>query len=291
MALDASVEAGQIAHQTVIECTTLLHDDARHGDAGGAFEALVIEVLPQRRQVLFARRRRPEVQQTRRPFQRDPFERDDGLGRWHGRRPRPVLWVARRPAAIDEDTRAVVEAQRHDRPHSGPTLMLAVVEPDQAPRLERAAESDAQRQASGKRGEIGGSKLARRRGDGRVPLPLQRQLGVAAALLPLPESDRRDAHQHAATDGDQRPRAHGPVTQIANKMTANPLRALMKIVIAIAFIGILAALAAALVFLMRDKGGTNRTVNALTVRVSLSVALLLIIWFCWWMGWIEPRSY
>ena len=51
------------------------------------------------------------------------------------------------------------------------------------------------------------------------------------------------------------------------------------------------ALAAALVFLLRDKGGTNRTVNALTVRVSLSFALLLIIWFCWWMGWIEPRSY
>ena len=51
----------------------------------------------------------------------------------------------------------------------------------------------------------------------------------------------------------------------------------MKIVIAIAFVGILGALACALVFLMRDKGGTNRTVNALTVRVSLSVALLLII--------------
>ena len=65
----------------------------------------------------------------------------------------------------------------------------------------------------------------------------------------------------------------------------------MKIVIAIAFVGILAALAAALVFLMRDKGGTNRTVNALTVRVSLSVALLLISGCCWWMGWIEPRSY
>ena len=45
----------------------------------------------------------------------------------------------------------------------------------------------------------------------------------------------------------------------------------MKIVIAIAFVGILGALACALVFLMRDKGGSNRTVNALTVRVSLSV--------------------
>ncbi|MCS6944342.1 MAG: twin transmembrane helix small protein [Sutterellaceae bacterium] len=65
----------------------------------------------------------------------------------------------------------------------------------------------------------------------------------------------------------------------------------MKIFIGIAFAGILAALGSALVFLLRDKGTTNRTVNALTVRVALSVTLLAIIWFCWWMGWIHPRSY
>ncbi len=65
----------------------------------------------------------------------------------------------------------------------------------------------------------------------------------------------------------------------------------MKTFIALAFVGILVALGAALVFLMRDKGGTNRTVNALTVRVALSIALLVFIWFSYWMGWIEPRSY
>lgn len=65
----------------------------------------------------------------------------------------------------------------------------------------------------------------------------------------------------------------------------------MKIVIAIAFVGILAALGSALVFLMRDRGTTSRTVNALTLRVGLSIALLLFIWFSYWMGWIEPRSY
>lgn len=42
---------------------------------------------------------------------------------------------------------------------------------------------------------------------------------------------------------------------------------------------------------MRDQGGTNRTVNALTVRVGLSIVLLLFIWFSYWMGWIEPRQY
>lgn len=63
----------------------------------------------------------------------------------------------------------------------------------------------------------------------------------------------------------------------------------MKAVIAFAFVGILASLGSALVFLLRDRGATNRTVNALTVRVGLSVALLLFILFGYWMGWIEPR--
>lgn len=65
----------------------------------------------------------------------------------------------------------------------------------------------------------------------------------------------------------------------------------MKTFIALAFVGILVALGSALVFLMRDKGATNRTVNALTLRVGLSIGLLLFIWFSYWMGWIEPRSY
>jgi hypothetical protein len=65
----------------------------------------------------------------------------------------------------------------------------------------------------------------------------------------------------------------------------------MKAMIAVFLVGILCALAAALLFLLRDRGTTNRTVNALTLRVSLSVALLLFIWFSYWMGWIQPRRY
>ena len=65
----------------------------------------------------------------------------------------------------------------------------------------------------------------------------------------------------------------------------------MRIIIVIALIGIIASLGSALVFLVRDRGSTGRTVNALTVRVGLSVALFLFILFSYWMGWIEPRSY
>jgi hypothetical protein len=65
----------------------------------------------------------------------------------------------------------------------------------------------------------------------------------------------------------------------------------MRIIIVLAFVGIIVSLGSALVFLVRDRGGTSRTVNALTVRVGLSVALFLFILFSYWMGWIEPRSY
>lgn len=65
----------------------------------------------------------------------------------------------------------------------------------------------------------------------------------------------------------------------------------MRIVIVIALIGILFSLGSALFYLMRDKGTTNRTVNALTIRVGISVALFLFILFSYWMGWIAPRSY
>ena len=65
----------------------------------------------------------------------------------------------------------------------------------------------------------------------------------------------------------------------------------MRIIILFALAGILLSLGSALFYLVRDKGSTNRTVNALTVRVGISVALFLFILFSYWMGWIQPRSY
>ena len=65
----------------------------------------------------------------------------------------------------------------------------------------------------------------------------------------------------------------------------------MRIIILLALAGILLSLGSALVYLVRDKGTTSRTVNALTVRVAISVALFLFILFSYWMGWIQPRAY
>ncbi|MBV6304480.1 twin transmembrane helix small protein [Candidimonas humi] len=64
----------------------------------------------------------------------------------------------------------------------------------------------------------------------------------------------------------------------------------MRYVVILAFLGILASLASALYYLMRDKGGTNRTVNALTVRIGLSIALFLFVLFAHHMGWIQSTG-
>jgi len=68
----------------------------------------------------------------------------------------------------------------------------------------------------------------------------------------------------------------------------------MKILIALAFIGILGALASAGVFMLRDgRGGKPKTGNmmrALAVRVTLSVLLFACILLAYWAGWIQPTG-
>jgi cytochrome bd-type quinol oxidase subunit 2 len=64
----------------------------------------------------------------------------------------------------------------------------------------------------------------------------------------------------------------------------------MKILVAIAFILILASLGSALFFLMRDKGKSDRTVQALAMRVGLSITLFLLLLGAYKMGWIEPTG-
>ncbi len=64
----------------------------------------------------------------------------------------------------------------------------------------------------------------------------------------------------------------------------------MKILVAIAFILILASLGSALVFMMRDKGRTNRTVHALAMRVGFSVLLFLLLLVAYRLGWIQPTG-
>ena len=69
------------------------------------------------------------------------------------------------------------------------------------------------------------------------------------------------------------------------------LGGLMRIVVVLAFLVILGSLGSALFYLMKDKGTTNRTVNALTVRIGLSVAVFVMLLFAHWMGWIQSTGF
>jgi Mg/Co/Ni transporter MgtE len=64
----------------------------------------------------------------------------------------------------------------------------------------------------------------------------------------------------------------------------------MKIIIAIGFILIIASLASALIFMMKDKGKTNRTVTALALRVGFSIALFALLLAAHYFGLIQPTG-
>lgn len=64
----------------------------------------------------------------------------------------------------------------------------------------------------------------------------------------------------------------------------------MRTVIVLAFVCIFASLGSALFHLMRDKGQSNRTVNALMLRVGLSIGLFLFILVAYHFGWIHSTG-
>ncbi len=65
----------------------------------------------------------------------------------------------------------------------------------------------------------------------------------------------------------------------------------MRVFVIIVFLGIVASLGSAYYYLLKDKSGTNRTVNALTVRIGLSVALFVFLLIANQLGWIQSTGY
>jgi len=62
----------------------------------------------------------------------------------------------------------------------------------------------------------------------------------------------------------------------------------LKTLLIVGFLAlILWNLGAGLYYMMVDKGQTKRTVNALTRRIALSIALILLVVLANYMGWIE----
>jgi hypothetical protein len=63
----------------------------------------------------------------------------------------------------------------------------------------------------------------------------------------------------------------------------------MRILVILFLVVIVGSLFSALYYLVRDKGGSDRTVKALTVRISLSIALFLLLMAGYYFGLI-PKS-
>ncbi len=63
----------------------------------------------------------------------------------------------------------------------------------------------------------------------------------------------------------------------------------MKIAVILFLVFILGSLFSALYFLVRDKGQGERTVKALTVRITLSVVLFVLLMLGYYFGVIDGK--
>ncbi len=63
-----------------------------------------------------------------------------------------------------------------------------------------------------------------------------------------------------------------------------------KVLVVAIFIAVLASLGSALVYLIKDRGGSTRTAKALTLRIGVSIALFVLLFVLWWLGLITPHG-
>ena len=63
-----------------------------------------------------------------------------------------------------------------------------------------------------------------------------------------------------------------------------------KIIVILFLLAILASLGSGLFYLMKDKGSSERTVRALTVRISLSVLLFVLLILGYLTGLLQPHG-
>ena len=64
----------------------------------------------------------------------------------------------------------------------------------------------------------------------------------------------------------------------------------MRIVVVLFIIFIVISLGSALYYLVKDKGQSERTVKALTVRISLSIFLFVLLMASYYFGWVPQTG-
>lgn len=65
---------------------------------------------------------------------------------------------------------------------------------------------------------------------------------------------------------------------------------LFKILILVILLAILISLGSGLFSLVRERSGSRKMLNALTLRISLSVLLFVLLMLAWYAGLIEPHG-
>jgi len=64
----------------------------------------------------------------------------------------------------------------------------------------------------------------------------------------------------------------------------------MRIVVLLFIVFIVISLGSALYYLVKDKGQSDRTVKALTLRISLSIFLFILLMASYYFGWIPQTG-
>ncbi len=64
----------------------------------------------------------------------------------------------------------------------------------------------------------------------------------------------------------------------------------IKIIAILIFLAAIGSLVSAMVFLVKDKGETNRTAKALTYRIGFSVLVFVLLMLSYFAGYIEPHG-
>ena len=66
---------------------------------------------------------------------------------------------------------------------------------------------------------------------------------------------------------------------------------MVKVFIIACLVAIVLSLGSGLVYLVHDKGESKKMVNALSIRVGLSVLLFLLLLLAWSQGLIQPHGF
>lgn len=199
----------------------------------------------------------------------------------------------RQPAQVHQHHRAAIAAERLVHLDAGAAFAGLVVQQQRAGQEPAVVLHPAQLHRCGLRlGQAEGLRT------GRQLLVQQRLFFMHPLQLPPAQLAEHEDHQHGGDPADQAcVLAHhdnaGKTRSDRHTRPALELRMndSLKTLLVIAFLIVIVwNLGAGLYYLLVDRGQTKRTVNALTRRIAVSVALIVLVAIGIYSGWIKPHG-